>query len=44
MKKENDIAKIFTIGCSSIFTSAGILLLMTQMILPYDTNDFAMDF
>ena len=34
MKKENDIIKIFTIGASSIFASAGLLLLITQMILP----------
>lgn len=35
MKKENDLIKIFIVGCSSIFASAGVLLLMTQMILPW---------
>lgn len=42
MKKENDVVKIFTVGCSSLFTSAGILLLMTQMILPWISKSISL--
>lgn len=42
MKKENDVVKIFAIGCSSIFTSAGILLLVTQMILPWISKSISL--